>query len=120
RSSSHPQPVIDMNPIIELKDVTKVYQMGAQEVRALAGVSLTIYPNEYVAIMGPSGSGKSTMMNVLGCLDTPTSGSYILRGNDVSRMTDDQLAAVRNKEIGFVFQTFNLLPRVDCLQNVEL
>ncbi len=109
-----------MNPIIELKDVTKFYRMGAQEVRALNGVSLTIFPNEYVAIMGPSGSGKSTMMNMLGCLDTPTSGSYILRGRDVSKMTDDQLAAVRNKEIGFVFQTFNLLPRVDCLQNVEL
>ncbi len=109
-----------MNPIIELKDVTKVYRMGAQEVRALNGVSLTIFPNEYVAIMGPSGSGKSTMMNMLGCLDTPTSGSYVLRGKDVSKMSDDQLAAVRNKEIGFVFQTFNLLPRVDCLQNVEL
>ena len=110
----------DMNPIIELKDVTKVYQMGAQEVRALNGASVTIHPNEYVAIMGPSGSGKSTMMNVLGCLDSPSSGSYILRGKDVSKMSDDQLAAVRNKEIGFVFQTFNLLPRVDCLQNVEL
>lgn len=109
-----------MDPIIELKDVTKVYQMGAQEVRALDGVSLTISPNEYVAIMGPSGSGKSTLMNVLGCLDTPTSGSYVLKGKDVSRMSDDQLAAVRNREIGFVFQTFNLLPRVDCLQNVEL
>lgn len=109
-----------MNPIIELKDVTKVYRMGAQEVRALDGVSVTIYPNEYVAIMGPSGSGKSTMMNMLGCLDTPSSGTYVLHGNDVSRMTDDQLAAVRNREIGFVFQTFNLLPRVDCLQNVEL
>lgn len=109
-----------MTPIIELRDVTKVYQMGAQEVRALNGASVTIYPNEYVAIMGPSGSGKSTMMNVLGCLDTPTSGSYVLKGKDVSKMTDDQLAAVRNREIGFVFQTFNLLPRVDCLQNVEL
>ena len=109
-----------MDPIIELKDVTKVYQMGQQQVRALAGVSLTIHANEYVAIMGPSGSGKSTLMNVLGCLDTPTSGSYRLKGKDVSRMSDDQLAAVRNREIGFVFQTFNLLPRVDCLQNVEL
>jgi len=109
-----------MDPIIELMDVTKVYQMGQQEVRALAGVSLTIHANEYVAIMGPSGSGKSTLMNVLGCLDTPTSGSYRLKGKDVSRMSDDQLAAVRNREIGFVFQTFNLLPRVDCLQNVEL
>ena len=109
-----------MDPIIELKDVTKVYQMGVQEVRALDGVSVSIFPNEYVAIMGPSGSGKSTMMNVLGCLDTPSSGSYVLKGRDVSQMTDDQLAAVRNREIGFVFQTFNLLPRVDCLQNVEL
>ena len=107
-------------PIIELRDVRKMYQMGSQEVHALAGVSLQIYPNEYVAIMGPSGSGKSTMMNVVGCLDTPSSGEYWLNSQNVGHMEDDELAAVRNKEIGFVFQTFNLLPRVNCLQNVEL
>lgn len=94
--------------------------MGSQEVRALDGVSLTIKKNEYVAIMGPSGSGKSTMMNVIGCLDTPTSGDYILNGTNVSHLTDDELAVVRNREIGFVFQTFNLLPRSNCLANVEL
>ncbi|WP_456425098.1 ABC transporter ATP-binding protein [Rhodocaloribacter sp.] len=107
-------------PLIELIDITKVYQMGTQEVHALAGVSLTVYPNEYIAVMGPSGSGKSTMMNIIGCLDVPTTGDYILNGQHVSEMTDDELAEVRNKEIGFVFQTFNLLPRVNCLQNVEL
>ncbi len=94
--------------------------MGSQEVRALDGVSLTIKKNEYVAIMGPSGSGKSTMMNMIGCLDTPTSGDYILNGTNVSHLTDDELAVVRNREIGFVFQTFNLLPRSNCLANVEL
>ena len=108
------------NPLIELKEVTKVYQMGTQEVRALAGVSLHVYPNEYVAIMGPSGSGKSTMMNIVGCLDTPTDGEYILNSQKVSEMSDNELAEIRNREIGFVFQTFNLLPRVNCLQNVEL
>ena len=108
------------NTIIELKDIKKHYQMGSQEVRALDGVSLTIKKNEYVAIMGPSGSGKSTMMNVIGCLDTPTSGDYILNGTNVSHLTDDELAVVRNREIGFVFQTFNLLPRSNCLANVEL
>jgi len=107
-------------PLIILKDVTKVYQMGTQEVRALAGVSLNIYRNEYVAIMGPSGSGKSTLMNIIGCLDTPSSGEYYLNGNSVGEMIDDELAEIRNREIGFVFQTFNLLPRVNCLQNVEL
>ncbi|WP_457652416.1 ABC transporter ATP-binding protein [Rhodocaloribacter sp.] len=107
-------------PLIELIDITKTYRMGTQEVHALAGVSLTVYPNEYVAVMGPSGSGKSTMMNIIGCLDVPTTGEYILNGQRVSEMTDDELAEVRNKEIGFVFQTFNLLPRVNCLQNVEL
>lgn len=107
-------------PLIQLKDVTKIYQMGTQEVRALAGVSLEIYPNEYVAVMGPSGSGKSTMMNILGCLDTPTGGTYYLNGQNVGDMIDDELAEIRNREVGFVFQTFNLLPRVNCLQNVEL
>jgi len=107
-------------PIIELNDVKKIYQMGSQTVRALDGATIKIYPNEYVAIMGPSGSGKSTMMNVIGALDVPTSGTYILNGQDVSEMDDDELAAVRNREIGFIFQTFNLLPRVDCLANVEL
>ncbi len=106
--------------LIELRNITKIYQMGTQEVRALAGVSLDVHANEYVAIMGPSGSGKSTMMNILGCLDTPTSGQYFLNGQDVSRMSDNELAEIRNREIGFVFQTFNLLPRINCLQNVEL
>ena len=106
--------------LIRLSDITKVYQMGTQQVHALAGVSLEIQRGEYVAVMGPSGSGKSTMMNVLGCLDTPTSGTYELNGQDVSQMTEAELAAVRNREIGFVFQTFNLLPRVTCLQNVGL
>ena len=106
--------------IIEIAHITKIYQVGSQEVRALNGVSLDIYQNEYVAIMGPSGSGKSTLMNLLGCLDSPTSGSYILNGTDVSSMEDDQLAEVRNKEIGFVFQSFNLLPRYSALDNVAL
>lgn len=107
-------------PLIELQEIKKIYQMGDQEVKALNGVSLSIQKNEYVAIMGPSGSGKSTMMNVLGCLDTPTSGAYILNGKNVSDLSDDELAEVRNQEIGFVFQTFNLLPRSNCLSNVEL
>lgn len=109
-----------MDPVITLQDVRKIYTMGTQEVRALDGVDLTVFPNEYVAIMGPSGSGKSTMMNIIGCLDVPSSGKYILNGGDVGSMDDDELAAARNREIGFVFQTFNLLPRVNCLQNVEL
>jgi putative ABC transport system ATP-binding protein len=109
-----------MRSIISLTDVHKVYKMGSQIVRALDGASLDVQPNEYVAIMGPSGSGKSTMMNIIGCLDTPTSGSYVLNGTSVGDLDDDELAAVRNREIGFVFQTFNLLPRVNCLQNVEL
>lgn len=108
------------SPVIELDDVRKIYQMGSTEVRALDGVTVTIYPNEYVAIMGPSGSGKSTMMNIIGCLDIPTSGAYTLNGNEVGDMDDDELAEARNREIGFIFQTFNLLPRVDCLHNVEL
>jgi putative ABC transport system ATP-binding protein len=109
-----------MSAIIRLVNITKVYQVGEEEVHALAGTSLEIQKNEYVAIMGPSGSGKSTMMNILGCLDTPTSGLYELNTLNVSDMNDNQLARVRNKEIGFVFQTFNLLARSDILHNVEL
>ncbi len=111
---------MEKEAIIKIKGIRKIYQVGNQEVRALNGVDLTIYKNEYVAIMGPSGSGKSTLMNLLGCLDTPTSGTYILNDTDVSKMRDDQLAEVRNKEIGFVFQSFNLLPRYDALNNVAL
>ncbi|MGM0547452.1 MAG: ABC transporter ATP-binding protein [Bacteroidota bacterium] len=107
-------------PIIQLSKLTKIYQMGSQEVRALDGVSFDVMENEYIAIMGPSGSGKSTLMNLIGCLDTPTSGTYILNNQDVSELDDAELAEVRNREIGFVFQTFNLLPRTDCLSNVEL
>jgi putative ABC transport system ATP-binding protein len=106
--------------IIRLEGITREYLMGGERIRALAGVDLAIIRNEYVAIMGPSGSGKSTMMNVLGCLDTPSGGSYWLNGHEVSRMADDDLARVRNREIGFVFQTFNLLPRASALANVEL
>lgn len=106
--------------IIRIEDMKKIYKLGSQEVRALDGISLSICKNEYVAIMGPSGSGKSTLMNILGCLDTPTSGTYILNGIDVSKMEDGQLADVRNKEIGFVFQSFNLLPRYSSLENVAL
>ncbi|MCH8557450.1 MAG: ABC transporter ATP-binding protein [Balneolia bacterium] len=106
--------------MIDIREMTKSYIMGEQRVDALRGVSLSIKKNEYVAIMGPSGSGKSTLMNMIGCLDTPTSGNYFLNGSDVSSLSDDELATVRNKEIGFVFQTFNLLPRSSCLANVEL
>src|SRR5574341_2516652 len=106
--------------IIKLVNITKMYQMGAEEVHALRGVNVGIGQNEYVAIMGPSGSGKSTLMNIIGCLDTPTSGLYELNSTNVSDMNDNQLAKVRNKEIGFVFQTFNLLARSDSLHNVEL
>ncbi len=108
------------NKIIELEDIVKNYQIGTVIVRALRSVSLIINKNEYVAIMGPSGSGKSTLMNLIGCLDTPTSGKYFLNGVDVSKMEDDRLAEIRNKEIGFVFQTFNLLPRYTALENVTL
>lgn len=111
---------MEKEAIIKIKGIKKIYLVGNQEVRALNGVDLNIYKNEYVAIMGPSGSGKSTLMNLLGCLDTPTEGSYVLNGTDVSKMRDDQLAEVRNKEIGFVFQSFNLLPRYDALNNVAL
>ncbi|HEY6951404.1 MAG TPA: ABC transporter ATP-binding protein [Bacteroidota bacterium] len=107
-------------PVIKLSNITKVYQMGAEEVHALRGVSVEIARNEYVAIMGPSGSGKSTLMNIIGCLDTPTGGLYELNGVNVSDMNDNELAKIRNKEIGFVFQTFNLLARSDVLHNVEL
>ncbi len=106
--------------IITIEHISKIYQVGSEEVHALADVSLTINKNEYVAIMGPSGSGKSTLMNMLGCLDTPTSGLYNFKGQNVSEMNDNDLATIRNKEIGFVFQTFNLLPRSDALHNVEL
>ncbi len=107
-------------PVIELRDITKVYQMGEVEVRALRGVSFQMREKEIVAVMGPSGSGKSTMMNILGCLDQPTSGQYIIEGQDVSHLEDDQLARIRNRKIGFVFQTFNLLPRISALENVML
>ncbi len=109
-----------MEKVIEIHNIAKSYQIGSVIVRALREVSVTINKNEYVAIMGPSGSGKSTLMNLLGCLDTPTSGSYILNGTDVSKMEDDYLAEIRNKEIGFIFQTFNLLPRYTALENVTL
>lgn len=109
-----------MSRVIEIHDIVKNYQVGSVIVRALRSVSVNIEKNEYVAIMGPSGSGKSTLMNLLGCLDTPTSGTYILNNTDVSKMEDDFLAEIRNKEIGFVFQTFNLLPRYTALENVTL
>ncbi|MDX2414654.1 MAG: ABC transporter ATP-binding protein [Bacteroidales bacterium] len=109
-----------MSKVIEIKNIVKNYQVGTVIVRALRKISLDIEKNEYVALMGPSGSGKSTLMNLLGCLDTPTNGEYILNGTDVSRLEDNQLAEIRNKEIGFVFQTFNLLPRYTALENVML
>jgi putative ABC transport system ATP-binding protein len=106
--------------VIQISNLTKIYQMGTQEVRALNGVSFDVQENEYIAFMGPSGSGKSTLMNLIGCLDTPSSGTYILNNQDVSKLQDTELAEVRNREIGFVFQSFNLLPRTNCLSNVEL
>lgn len=108
------------NSLINISNIKKFYQVGSVVVKALKGVDLVINKNEYVAIMGPSGSGKSTLMNILGCLDTPTDGTYVLNGTDVSKLTDDALAEIRNKEIGFVFQTFNLLPRYTALDNVVL
>lgn len=106
--------------LIDIRDITKVYEMGQEKVHALSGVTLGVERGEYVAIMGPSGSGKSTLMNLIGCLDTPTSGSYTLNGREVATMSDDELAAIRNQEIGFVFQTFNLLPRTNAIHQVEL
>ncbi len=110
----------DKKEVIRISGIKKIYKLGNQQVRALDGVEMVINKNEYVAIMGPSGSGKSTMMNILGCLDTPTEGSYILNGTDVSKMEDSDLARVRNREIGFVFQSFNLLPRYSAAENVAL
>ncbi|MDN3601522.1 ABC transporter ATP-binding protein [Belliella kenyensis] len=109
-----------MKKIIETSDIKKIYKMGSEEVRALKSVSISVNKGEYVAFMGPSGSGKSTLMNIIGCLDTPTDGTYILNEKDVSDMSENELAEIRNKEIGFVFQTFNLLPRASCLENVAL
>ncbi len=109
-----------MNSIIHLENLHKSYFMGNQEIPVLKGISLDIFKNEYVAMMGPSGSGKSTLMNIIGCLDTPTSGAYILNDKDVSKMADDDLAEVRNQEIGFIFQQFNLLPRLTAAENVAL
>jgi putative ABC transport system ATP-binding protein len=109
-----------MKPIISVENLRKTYIMGTTEVHALQDITMNVFKNEYLALMGPSGSGKSTLMNLIGCLDTPTSGSYWLNDTEVSTMTDDELAHVRNKEIGFVFQTFNLLPRLTALENVAL
>jgi putative ABC transport system ATP-binding protein len=109
-----------MSSIIQLENIQKSYYLGKQELKVLKGITLEIFKNEYVALMGPSGSGKSTLMNILGCLDSPTAGRYVLNGEDVSKMQDDDLADVRNKEIGFVFQQFNLLPRLTAAENVAL
>jgi putative ABC transport system ATP-binding protein len=109
-----------MHEVIRIENLTRFYTIGEETVRALNGINLPIEKNEYVALMGPSGSGKSTLMNIIGCLDTPTSGEYFLNGPNVAQLSDSELAAIRNKEIGFVFQTFNLLPRLTALQNVAL
>lgn len=109
-----------MSEIIRMSEIARIYQMGAETIHALQSVSIHINKGEYVAFMGPSGSGKSTLMNIIGCLDTPTSGTYVLNNNDVSHLTENELAEIRNKEIGFVFQTFNLLPRASSLENVAL
>ncbi|MEZ4723511.1 MAG: ABC transporter ATP-binding protein [Candidatus Kapaibacterium sp.] len=107
-------------PIIDIKNISKIYQMGSQLVHALRDITVTINENEYVALMGPSGSGKSTLMNILGCLDTPSSGTYFFNNTNVRELNDNELAEIRNREIGFVFQTFNLLPRATALKNIEL
>jgi putative ABC transport system ATP-binding protein len=119
-SDSFRQDLVDSGIVIRTEELTKVYEMGAEQVHALSGVDVDIRKGEYVAIMGPSGSGKSTLMNLIGCLDSPTAGRYWLAGRLVSELDDDELAYIRNKEIGFVFQTFNLLPRATALHNVEL
>ncbi len=111
---------MNLSPILQLQNIKKSYFLGKQELPVLKGITMDIFKNDYVALMGPSGSGKSTLMNILGCLDSPTGGRYILNGQDVSRMEDDDLATVRNKEIGFVFQQFNLLPRLTAAENVAL
>jgi putative ABC transport system ATP-binding protein len=108
------------NTVIKLEDIKRFFKIGNETIKALQGINLEILKNEYVALMGPSGSGKSTLMNILGCLDTPSSGRYLLNNKDVSKLEDDELAEIRNKEIGFVFQTFNLLPRLNALENVAL
>lgn len=119
-SDSFRQDLVDSGIVIRTEELTKVYEMGAEQVHALSGVDVDIYKGDYVAIMGPSGSGKSTLMNLIGCLDSPSAGRYWLAGRLVSDLDDDELAYIRNKEIGFVFQTFNLLPRATALHNVEL
>lgn len=119
-SESYRQDLVDSGVVIRTEGLTKVYEMGAEQVHALSGVDVEIHKGEYVAIMGPSGSGKSTLMNLIGCLDSPSAGRYWLAGRLVSELDDDELAYIRNKEIGFVFQTFNLLPRATALHNVEL
>jgi putative ABC transport system ATP-binding protein len=106
--------------LITVRELHRIYQVGSEQVHALNGVDFDVEPNEYLAVMGPSGSGKSTLMNIIGCLDTPTRGSYRLKDREIGKLTDDELARIRNQEIGFVFQTFNLLPRADALHNVEL
>ncbi len=111
---------MEQTPLIELQDIHKIYQMGEAEVRAADGVTLTIYEGEFVAIVGQSGSGKSTLMNIIGCLDVPTSGRYFLKGEDVSQLTDDEQADIRNKTLGFIFQQYNLIPKLNVQENVEL
>ena len=119
-SGSYRQDLVDSGVVIRTEGLTKVYEMGSEQVHALSGIDVEIRKGEYVAIMGPSGSGKSTLMNLIGCLDSPSEGKYWLAGRLVSDLDDDELAYIRNKEIGFVFQTFNLLPRASALHNVEL